>query len=89
MGVVLNRPLDKRLGELGGDFALGPLAGVPLFKGGPVQTEQLILAAWQAQPEGFQLHLGHRSGQGRRPACRGRRARCGPFSDTRAGRPAS
>jgi putative transcriptional regulator len=58
MGVVLNRPLGKRLGELNGEFALGALAGVPLFKGGPVQTEQLLLAAWQTRPDGFRLHFG-------------------------------
>jgi putative transcriptional regulator len=58
MGVVLNRPLGKRLGELSGDFALGPLSGVPLFKGGPVQTDQLVLVAWQTHPEGFRLHFG-------------------------------
>lgn len=58
MGVVLNRPLGKRLGELSGDFALGPLAGVPLFAGGPVQTEQLVLAAWQARDDGFRMHFG-------------------------------
>ncbi|HZZ57830.1 MAG TPA: YqgE/AlgH family protein [Opitutaceae bacterium] len=57
-GVVLNRPLSRSLGSLGGDFALGPLADTPLFSGGPVETKQLILAAWQAQPHGFQLHLG-------------------------------
>ncbi len=58
MGVVLNRPLGKRLGEVSGEFALGPLAGVPLYKGGPVQLEQLVLVAWQPHPEGFQLHFG-------------------------------
>ena len=58
MGVVLNRPLGKRLGELSGDFALGPLAGVPLFSGGPVQAEQLVLAAWQTRVDGFRLHFG-------------------------------
>jgi putative transcriptional regulator len=58
MGVVLNRPLRKRLGQLGGDFALGELSSVPLYKGGPVQTEQLIIAAWKVHPSGFQLHLG-------------------------------
>jgi len=58
MGMVLNRPLGKRLGEMGGDFALGPLASVPLFSGGPVQAEQLILVAWQNRPDGFQLHMG-------------------------------
>jgi putative transcriptional regulator len=58
MGVVLNRPLGKRLGELSGEFALGPLAGVPLFNGGPVQTDQLVLAAWQTRDDGFRLHFG-------------------------------
>jgi putative transcriptional regulator len=58
MGVVLNRPMGKRLGELNGEFALGPLSGVPLFHGGPVQTEQVLLAAWQARPDGFRLHFG-------------------------------
>jgi putative transcriptional regulator len=58
MGVVLNRPVGQRLGELNGDFALGPLASVPLFKGGPVHPEQLIIAAWQSRPDGFRLHFG-------------------------------
>jgi putative transcriptional regulator len=58
MGVVLNRPLGKRLGELKGDFALGPLASTPIYTGGPVQTDQLILAAWQARDDSFQLHFG-------------------------------
>jgi putative transcriptional regulator len=58
MGVVLNRPLNKQLGELGGDFALSPLTGVPLFQGGPVETRQLIIAGWRTHPSGFQLHLG-------------------------------
>ncbi len=58
MGVVLNRPMGKRLGELNGEFALGPLAGVALFQGGPVQPEQMLLAAWQARSDGFRLHFG-------------------------------
>jgi len=58
MGVVLNRPMGRRLGELNGDFSLGPLASVAVFHGGPVQTEQLILAAWQTQDEGFKLYFG-------------------------------
>ena len=58
MGVVMNRPLGKRLGELNGEFALGPLAGVPVFTGGPVQPKQLLLVAWQTRDDGFQLHFG-------------------------------
>ncbi len=63
MGVVLNRPLNKRLGELGGDFALGPLSDVPLFDGGPVAKRQLILCAWRPHTadgdgDGVQLLFG-------------------------------
>ena len=58
MGVVLNRPMGKRLGQLSGDFALGPLSGVPLFIGGPVETKQLVLAAWQIRDDGFRMHFG-------------------------------
>jgi putative transcriptional regulator len=58
MGVVLNRPIGKRLGELNGEFALSPLASVPLFSGGPVESKQLLLAAWQTRDDGFQMHFG-------------------------------
>jgi len=60
LGLVLNRPTGKRLGELNAEFAASQLAVVPVYQGGPVQTEQLILAAWQADPlgEGFKLHFG-------------------------------
>ena len=60
MGVVLNRPLDKQLGELNTEFALGPLAGVPVYCGGPVQPEQLVIVSWQwlTDESAFQLHFG-------------------------------
>ena len=57
MGVVLNRPLTRRLADINGEFALGPLAGVPLFNGGPVQTQQLVLCAWQPQPAHAELQI--------------------------------
>lgn len=63
MGVVLNRPLGRRLGELSGDFALGPLAGVAMFCGGPVQPEQLLLVAWQTRADGFRLQFGIEPGK--------------------------
>ncbi|MBC8009565.1 MAG: YqgE/AlgH family protein [Burkholderiales bacterium] len=62
MGVVLNRPLRKTLGQLGGDFAYGPLAQVPVFDGGPVQKRQIILCAWrphvEPDEEGVQVLFG-------------------------------
>lgn len=60
MGVVLNRPLDKQLGEINAEFAFGPLAGVPVYAGGPVEPEQLIIVSWQwlEEESAFQLHFG-------------------------------
>ena len=60
MGVVLNRPTGKRLGQLNPEFALSALASVPLYQGGPVDTDRLLLCAWRFQPDGtgFQLMFG-------------------------------
>ena len=60
MGVVLNRPLEKQLGELNDEFAQSPLSGVPLFAGGPVNPSLVILCVWRPHPEndGFQLMFG-------------------------------
>lgn len=60
LGVVINRPLSRTLAEVSPDFALGPLAAVPVYRGGPVEEEKLILAAWRwLAPAGdFELHFG-------------------------------
>jgi putative transcriptional regulator len=60
MGVVLNRPLGRQLGELNTEFALGPLAGVPIYSGGPVEPDHLLIVSWQwLKAEGaFQLQFG-------------------------------
>mgnify|MGYP001811156098 CR=1 FL=1 len=60
LGVVLNRPLDRSLASLSTDAALSPLADVPLYHGGPVEPEKLILVAWRYHEEAseFQLHFG-------------------------------
>lgn len=60
MGVVINRPLGKQLGELNVGFAASPLAGIPLYTGGPVEPAQLILVSWQwlEAESAFQLQFG-------------------------------
>lgn len=60
MGVILNRPLHKKLSDISGDFALGDLSDVPVFCGGPVEDKQLILSAWEATDEEgvFKLYFG-------------------------------
>jgi len=60
VGVVLNRPLGRRLCDINAAFSLGPLSNVPVYSGGPVQPEQLLLCAWRILPDdgGFRLHFG-------------------------------
>lgn len=60
MGVILNRPLGLTLGVAHPPFQDSPLADIPVFEGGPVQTGQLLLAAWKCFPEKgwFQLFFG-------------------------------
>lgn len=59
LGVIINRPLGRRLDDLSPDFALGPLGPVPLYQGGPVETEKLLLAAWRWEASGdFELQFG-------------------------------
>jgi len=60
LGVVINRPLGRALGELSPDFAVGALAKVPLYRGGPVETDKLILAGWRWRPDtgDFEVQFG-------------------------------
>lgn len=60
MGVVLNRPLGQTLGQLSELFAAGPLANVPVYTGGPVQTKQVIICGWRFSGDDntFRLHFG-------------------------------
>lgn len=60
MGVVLNRPLGRSLGELSPLFAEGPLARVPLYAGGPVQSKQVVICGWRFHglDNAFRLHFG-------------------------------
>lgn len=46
VGLVLNRPLRKTMGEFA-EFEAGPLERVPVFYGGPVAKEDLIVASMQ------------------------------------------
>ena len=51
LGLVMNRPLHQKLGDYNVEFADSGLASVPLFDGGPVNGEQLILVAWKQNDE--------------------------------------
>lgn len=60
LGVVLNQPVGKTLGELDERFENGPLAQVSVHIGGPVEQEQMILVAWHNEGDGgvFRLYFG-------------------------------
>jgi putative transcriptional regulator len=60
MGVIINRPLGKTLADISGEFALGDLASVPVYCGGPVSEKQLILSAWEGSADEtvFKLYFG-------------------------------
>ena len=60
LGVVVNRPLGKTLGEYDPNLSASDLADVPLYVGGPVAAGQMILAAWRWAPEDgtFKLYFG-------------------------------
>ena len=60
MGIVLNQPLHKRVGEISSEFAFNSLSEVPVFSGGPVASDKLMFCAWRMHGHGigFQLMFG-------------------------------
>ena len=60
LGVIINRPMGKTLAELDSSFADNPLSTTPVYDGGPVEKDKLIIAAWEwlDSPHSFKLHFG-------------------------------
>ena len=60
MGVILNRPTGKTLGEQNKELQFSPIADTPVYNGGPVGTDQFLLAAWRWPGDGnsFELYFG-------------------------------
>ena len=46
LGVIVNRPLGRVLGQVESTAELKPLDDVPLFEGGPVATDRLAFGGW-------------------------------------------
>jgi putative transcriptional regulator len=61
LGVIINRPLDKRVADLVTEVPPEGLAGVPVFFGGPVGKNQLMFAAFEWH-KGLGLKLNHSVG---------------------------
>jgi putative transcriptional regulator len=56
LGVILNRPLDKRVADLVNETPPEGLGGVPVFFGGPVGRNQLMFATLEwLKGEGLKL----------------------------------
>src|ERR1041385_3082138 len=57
LGVILNRPLEKRVSEVVSEAPLNALDQVPVFFGGPVGRDRLIFASleWKTG-EGLKLN---------------------------------
>ena len=47
LGVIVNRPLNQTLGGFDPDMQATDLADIPLYEGGPVASDRLILVAWK------------------------------------------
>ncbi len=58
-GLILNRPTGKMIGDLLRESPLGQLSRVPVLQGGPVQTDQLVLAAFRWHPQTNHLECRH------------------------------
>ena len=58
-GLILNRPTGRVVGDLIGKKPLGHLARVPVLSGGPVGSDQLILAAFRWHPQTHVLECRH------------------------------
>lgn len=57
IGVIINRPLDKSVADLVNEVPPQNLADVPVFFGGPVGNNQLMLAAFEwKKGEGLRLN---------------------------------
>lgn len=52
LGVVVNRPYGRSLGQLQPDFTTSPLARVPVFEGGPVARDRLAFGGWRLAEQG-------------------------------------
>jgi putative transcriptional regulator len=57
LGIIINRPLEKRVADIVTETPPDRLADVPVFFGGPVNNNQLIVAAFEwRKGEGLKLN---------------------------------
>lgn len=59
LGLVLNRPTGRTLGEMLPNKPIGALAQLPVLLGGPVQSNQLIFASFRWLPDTDRMECRH------------------------------
>jgi len=50
-GIILNKPIMKTLSQVQSRYTYSPLAKIPVYEGGPLQTDEYLLAGWQKTRE--------------------------------------
>lgn len=60
LGVIVNYPLNQTLADFDSRYDQTSLAAVPIYLGGPIRVESMILTAWEwsEQKSIFKLHFG-------------------------------
>lgn len=60
MGVMVNAPLNKTMYQFDAKYATSPLANVPMYLGGPIGQQGIMLVAWEWLEHNsvFKLHFG-------------------------------
>jgi len=58
VGYILNKPTDKRVGEVLNEPAFSGLKNIPIYLGGPVGTDHIVFSAyWWDQEKNFRYRL--------------------------------
>lgn len=56
IGVIINRPLEKEVGDLVSEAPPEEIAEIPVFSGGPVAKTQLMFAALKWEADGLKVN---------------------------------
>lgn len=57
MGVVINRPLKHKLSDVDPRLKEDPLGNIPLYAGGPVSSQEIIVTAWNWAPLAIEVNV--------------------------------
>ena len=59
VGLILNRPAGRTVGDVLPNKPIGALARIPVFLGGPVSNDQLVFASFRWHPESERMECRH------------------------------